>query len=243
MEPNEPKDPESRLESPAESEQTFRVIEESLLGLWKVVNSLSRIRPPRPKYYRVTIFGSSRMQPGDALYEDVRRLATELAEMGCDIVTGGGPGLMAAANEGEHLGDVENHTRSFGLRIELPFEQSANPFVEKLFLHQTFFTRLHHFVRLSSAFLVMPGGIGTTLETMMIWQLLQVRQIRDRPLVLVGKMWPDLVDWARQHMLTPTPQRADPEDLTLPTCVDTVEEAAEIIRKHHTRFKAGVAEA
>lgn len=240
MEPNDPNVSEDRLESAAESEQTFRIIEESLLGLWKVVNSLSRIRPPRPKYYRVTIFGSSRMQPGDELYDDVRRLATELAGMGCDIVTGGGPGLMAAANEGEHLGDVGNRTRSFGLHIELPSEQSANPFVEKLFLHKTFFTRLHHFVRLSSAFLVMPGGIGTTLETMMIWQLLQVRQIHDRPLVLVGKMWPDLVDWARHHMLTATPQRANPEDLNLPTCVDTVEEAAEIIRKHHARFKAGV---
>lgn len=242
MEPNEPKDALSRLESAAESEQTFRVIEEALLGLWKVVNSLSRIRPPRPKYYRVTIFGSSRMQPGDALYEDVRRLASELAGMGCDIVTGGGPGLMAAANEGEQLGDVEDRTRSFGLHIELPFEQSANPFVEKLFRHETFFTRLHHFVRLSSAFLVMPGGIGTTLETMMIWQLLQVRQIHDRPLVLVGKMWPDLVDWARRHMLTATSPRANQEDLALPTCVDTVEEAAAIIREHHARFQAGVDE-
>ena len=240
MDPNEPLHSQPRLESVAESEATFRVVEQAILGLWKVVNSLSRIRPPGPKYYRVTIFGSSRMQPGDALYEDVRRLTTELAAMGCDIVTGGGPGLMAAANEGERLGDVDNRTRSFGLRIELPFEQAANPFVEKLYMHETFFTRLHHFVRLSSAFIVMPGGIGTTLETMMIWQLLQVRQIHDRPLVLVGKMWPDLVDWARRHMLTATPQRADPEDIDLPTCVETVEEAAAIIREHHARFRADV---
>jgi hypothetical protein len=84
----------------AENEETFKVVEEALVDLWKVVDDLWRVRPPKPEFYRVSIFGSSRIRPGTHLYNDVRQLATELASMGCDIVTGGGPGLMQAANEG-----------------------------------------------------------------------------------------------------------------------------------------------
>ena len=85
--------------------------------------------------------------------------------------------------EGEELG---GGVRSIGVRIKLPFEQGANPFVEQLYTHETFYTRLHQFVRLSSAFIVVGGGIGTTLETLMVWQLLQVRQVTDVPLMLTG---------------------------------------------------------
>src|SRR6478672_8778414 len=118
--------------------------------------------------------------------------------MGCDIVTGGGPGLMQAANEGASLAGT---TGSMGIRVDLPFEQDVNPFVQEAFEHQTFFTRLHHFVLASDAFVVTPGGIGTVLELMMIWQLLQVRHIHDTPLILVGKMWADLVAWAKTHLV------------------------------------------
>jgi hypothetical protein len=83
--------PEAKLTREAVTEETFDVIESSLRDLWTVVDDLSRIRPPKSEYYRVTIFGSSRMKPGERLYEDTRRLAAELAAMGCDIVTGGGP--------------------------------------------------------------------------------------------------------------------------------------------------------
>lgn len=210
-------------------EETLDLVEEALYDLWSVANNLARIRPARPRYYRVTIFGSSRMQPGDELYEEVRGLASRLSRMGCDIVTGGGPGLMAAANEGAKLGDPENRTRSFGLPIELPSEEEPNPFVEKVYRHRTFFSRLHHFVRLSSAFVVVRGGIGTTLETMMIWQLCQVRHIRTVPLIFIGEMWSELVDWARQHMLDGERNLAGPDDLSIPHCVHTVEEAVEII--------------
>lgn len=217
-------------------EQVFEAVEDALVSLWDVVNELARIRPPKPKYYRVTIFGSSRMQPGDAVYDDVRQLATRLAGMGCDIVTGGGPGLMQAANEGARLGDPENRIRSFGLPIELPREEKPNPFVEKVYRHRTFFSRLHHFVRLSSAFVVVPGGIGTTLETMMVWQLCQVRHVRDLPLIFVGRMWKELVEWGQRHMLEGDRLLAAPQDLVIPHCVEDVNEAVAIIREDLDRF-------
>lgn len=226
------------LVEPADAEETFEVVEEALFNLWSVANELARIRPPQPKYYRVTVFGSSRMRPGDDLYADVRRLAEELSRMGCDIVTGGGPGLMQAANEGALIGDPENRTRSFGLPIELTRDEEPNPFVEKIYRHRTFFSRLHHFVRLSSAFIVVRGGIGTTLETAMIWQLCQVRHIRTVPLIFIGEMWQELVEWARRHMLDGDRALLAPGDLEIPHCVDTVEEACALISKDVERFKA-----
>ncbi|MCL7979455.1 MAG: LOG family protein [marine benthic group bacterium] len=225
-----------RIRTPAlsseDARQTYKVIEASLRELWEVVDNLSAVLPPRPTYYRVTIFGSSRMNPGDQLYEDVKRLSAELASMGCDIVTGGGPGLMQAANEGEHEGDILKRTYSIGLNVELPHEQESNPYVEKLYHHGTFFSRLHHFVQLSSAFVVMGGGIGTTLEAMLVWQLIQVDHLRNRPLVFVGEQWKALVEWGRTYWLTGNPDLADPEDLEIPICVDTVDEAVHVIRRN-----------
>ncbi|HEY0459708.1 MAG TPA: LOG family protein [Pyrinomonadaceae bacterium] len=84
----------------------------------------------------------------------------------------------------------------------MPFEQEVNPFVETGFEHRTFFTRLHHFVLAPEAFIAAPGGIGTVLETAMIWQLLQVRHLENTPLILVGKMWDGFVEWARNSMLS-----------------------------------------
>jgi len=85
----------------------------------------------------------------------------------------------------------------------------------------------------SDAFIVAPGGIGTVLETMMIWQLLQVRHLQDTPLILVGKMWPGLIEWARSSMLSFDPPLANPEDMTIPRCVANADEAIAIIREHH----------
>lgn len=216
----------------ASPREVFDVVEDALRDLWNVVDDLSRLRPPASEYYRVTIFGSSRMREGDPVYGDVRRLARELATMGCDIVTGGGPGLMQAANEGEGLADGDGATRSYGLNIDVPHEQEPNPFVEKAYTHRTFFSRLHHFVRLSHAFVVVRGGVGTTLEALMIWQLLQVRHVPDLPLVMMGEMWEDLVSWARRHMLRDDRDLADPDDLGIPRCVADVDEAVEVIRRH-----------
>lgn len=100
------------------------------------------------------------------------------------------------------------------------------------------FSRLHQFVRLSNAFVVVDGGIGTTLEMLMVWQLLQVKHVHDVPLVLVGPMWRALIEWARTHMLSPAAPLASAPDIDIPTCVDTVEEAAAVIEAHLARFEA-----
>ncbi|HEX5043390.1 MAG TPA: LOG family protein [Candidatus Polarisedimenticolaceae bacterium] len=214
-----------------------KILASTVMGLWELVNDLTRIQPSRRERYRVAIFGSARAKPDTFVYEAVKRTAAALAEMGCDVVTGGGPGLMQAANEGAASTGLSE--RSMGIRVDLPFEQDVNPFVEHAFAHKTFFTRLHHFVIASDAFVVVPGGIGTVLETLMIWQLLQVRHVRDVPLILVGKMWRGLVDWAAASMLDPRLPLAGPEDMNIPVCLDTADEAIAAIREHHVRWTAG----
>jgi uncharacterized protein (TIGR00730 family) len=201
-----------------------------------VVNDLTRLRPSKRERYRVAIFGSARAEPGTFVYEEVKRAAAAFAAMGCDIVTGGGPGLMQAANEGAT--SVGAHPGSMGIRVELPFEQDANPFVAQAFEHKTFFTRLHHFVIASDAFVVVPGGIGTVLETLMIWQLLQVRHVDNVPLILVGKMWKGLVEWASTSMLDPRLRLASPEDLAIPQCLETADEAIAVITEFHAKWRA-----
>jgi uncharacterized protein (TIGR00730 family) len=156
--------------------------------------------------------------------------------MGCDIVTGGGPGLMQAANEGAAA--RPGQAQSFGIRVDLPFEQEVNAFVTEAFEHRTFFTRLHQFVLTSDAFIVAPGGIGTVLEMMLIWQLLQVRHLENTPLVLVGTMWPGLVEWARRSMLASDPPLANAEDMAIPRCAANADEAVAILREHHAAWLA-----
>jgi len=213
------------------------VVWNSVLGLWDLINNLTRLRPSRHERYRVSIFGSARAAKGSFAYEETKRVAGALAELGCDIVTGGGPGLMEAANEG--AASSPERVRSVGIRVDLPFEQDVNTFVGMAFEHRTFFTRLHQFVLVSDAFLVAPGGIGTVLEMMMIWQLLQVGHVRrDTPLILVGRMWPGLVEWARTSMLSTNPPLASAVDMAIPRCVPTGDEAITLIREHHARWRA-----
>ena len=227
----------SQTVSMADEEAVKQVLVRAVLGLWDVVNDLTRLRPSKRERYRVTIFGSARAQPGTFVYAEVKRVAAALAEMGCDIITGGGPGLMQAANEGAVAAGAPQRNRSVGIRVDLPFEQDVNPFVEEAFEHKTFFTRLHHFVLTSDAFVVMPGGIGTVLELMMIWQLLQVRHVHDTPLILVGKMWGELVGWARTHLVTTKPPLANPEDMDIPRCVQSADEAIALILEHRGRWQ------
>ena len=223
----------ARIVSLADEEAVKQIVSTTVLDLWKVVNNLTRLRPSKRDRYRVAIFGSARAQPGTFVYDEVKRSAAAFAEMGCDIVTGGGPGLMQAANEGARAAGAPG---SVGIRVELPFEQDVNPFVEQAFEHETFFTRLHHFVIASDAFVVVPGGIGTVLEMLMIWQLLQVKHIDNVPLILVGKMWRGLVDWTATSMLDPRLALASEEDLRIPQCVDTADEAIATIRTLHGQW-------
>lgn len=222
--------------SMANEEAVQQMVQETVLDLWEIVNNLTRLRPSKQERYRVTLFGSARTQPGNFVYEEVKRASAALTAMGCDIITGGGPGLMQAANEGAAESNAEERNRSIGIRISLPFEQDVNPFVGQVFTHRTFFTRLHHFVMTSNAFVVAPGGIGTVLETMMIWQLLQVKHLYDTPLILVGPMWESLIEWAKDNMLSFDPPMADPLDMTIPRCLATADEAIELIQQHHIKW-------
>jgi uncharacterized protein (TIGR00730 family) len=211
------------------------ILDKAIYQLWDTINDLDQIQPEHVEHYRVSIFGSSRIRRGDPIYEGVKKLSAELARMGVDIVTGGGPGLMEAANAGAVEGQTESHSRSYGLAIHLPQEEGANPFVNKVFRHRTFFSRLHHFVRLSSAFIVVEGGIGTALELFMVWQLLQVKHVTEHPLILVGTMWNGLIDWIQGTMV----ERGlvSPTDLNVVSVVATAEEAIPIIRASYERFK------
>jgi uncharacterized protein (TIGR00730 family) len=229
--------PERRADtiSLADEDAVKQVLTDSVLGLWDLVNNLTRLRPSRRDRFRVTIFGSARVRPGTFGYEETKRVAAALSALGCDIITGGGPGLMQAANEGAAGGGGK--AQSMGIRVDLPFEQEVNAFVGEAFEHRTFFTRLHQFVLASDAFVVAPGGIGTVLETMMIWQLLQVQHLSDTPLILVGRMWPGLVEWARASMLSTDPPLANPEDMTIPRCVASGDEAITLLREHHAGWR------
>jgi hypothetical protein len=135
--------------------------------------------------------------------------------------------------------DAAGRIQSVGIRVELPFEQGVNPFVEQAFTHQNFFSRLHHFVLASDAFIVAPGGIGTVLESMMIWQLLQVRHLHNTPFILVGAMWQGLVEWAKQMMLRPGFELANAEDMEIPQCVTTADEAVALVRANHAQWLRG----
>jgi uncharacterized protein (TIGR00730 family) len=219
----------------ADEDRVKEILAEAVLGLWDVVNNITRLRPSRHERYRVTLFGSARVTPGSFGYEETKRCAAELARLGCDIITGGGPGLMQAANEGAT--SAPGRAKSIGIRVDLPFEQEINSFVGQAFEHRTFFTRLHQFVLTSDAFVVAPGGIGTVLETLMIWQLLQVNHLHDTPLILVGKMWPGLVEWARESMIETEHPLASAKDMDIPKCVADANAAIELIKKHHAQWR------
>jgi hypothetical protein len=203
-------------------------------GLYAVADWLDRRAPAEKRYFRVAIFGSSRIQRDDDTYRRVCALARELSLMGCDIVTGGGPGLMTAANEGARLGAYRYHTRSFGLTILLPMEEQPNPFLDEVAEHSTFFSRLHQFIRLSHAYVVVDGGIGTTLEALMVWQLLQVRMLAGRPLVFVGPIWKGLRSWVEADLVARG--LASPGDPDLVCWVDTTDEAVEIVGRALDHF-------
>lgn len=225
-----------------DEDASIRLLQGAISGLWEVVNQLTRFRRTTRKNFRVTIFGSARLQPGSPIYEAVKQLAAELTTMGCDIVTGGGPGLMQAANEGAASVDPKALERSVGIRVDLPFEQTINPFVGQAYEHRTFFSRLHHFMIVSDAFVVVPGGVGTLLEMSLVWQLLQVRKLYATPLILVGKMWAELVDWGRRSMLEEGRELASPVDFGIPHCVNDVAETVALIRRHREEWLRAQAE-
>lgn len=154
-----------------------------------------------PNVFRVAIFGSSRIKKGDPIYELVFELAKMIGEAGIDIVTGGGPGLMEAANAGHNAGDVGKTALSFGLNIKLPREQKANKHLEVKKEFDSFSERLDKFIELSNVVVVAPGGIGTLLELLYTWQLTQVEKICEVPIILLGNHWDGLMEWINSTVL------------------------------------------
>ncbi len=230
MNPTPPIFGQSDIVQLRDEDAAVAVLERAVTGMWDAVNELTRLRRSTRQNYRVTIFGSARLQPGTPAYESVKQLAAGLTEMGCDIISGGGPGLMQAANEGAQSVDPEALHRSVGIRVDLPFEQVINPYVGKAYGHGTFFSRLHHFMIASDAFVVVPGGIGSLLEMSLAWQLLQVQRLHNTPLILVGKMWEALVEWGRDWMLREGSELASPGDFDIPLCAACVEETISLLR-------------
>jgi uncharacterized protein (TIGR00730 family) len=211
------------------------VIDVSVAQLWETIESLERLQPRNLKHFRVSIFGSARIEATHPLYGEAQDLAKRLAEAGCDIVTGGGGGLMQAVDLGASRGAVKQPADG-----DLPVRLVVAPFVERVYRHRTFFSRLHHFVRLSSAFIVFPGGIGSTLEAMMVWQLLQAKHLPPTPFLLYGSHWRGLLRWIEEEALA---QRyLDEEDILLPIQVNTADEAEEIILRTQREFHARLAD-
>jgi uncharacterized protein (TIGR00730 family) len=173
----------------------------------------------------VAMFGSARTLVGDPTYELARQTAALLGGAGFAVITGGGPGVMEAANQGAR----EAGALSVGLNIELPFEQEFNPYVDVALRFHYFFTRKVMFVRYSSAFLVLPGGFGTLDELFEALTLIQTGKILHFPVVLIGnRYWGGLLDWIRERML-PSHTIAQP-DFELLQLADDAAHAAAIVQ-------------
>lgn len=176
----------------------------------------------------VSIFGSARTPQSDFYYGEARKLARMLAERGFAIITGGGPGIMEAANRGAH--DVGG--LSVGLNITLPHEQSANPYANFRMDFHYFFARLVMFVKYACSFVCFPGGFGTLHEFFNSMTLIQTGKSEKFPVILIGsEFWAGMVDWVREHMLSNGYRKIDGEDMNLFTVTDDLEEAAAIIQK------------
>lgn len=187
--------------------------------------------------FRITIFGSARIKPNDKIYKQVFELAEEIGKRGFDVITGGGPGLMEAANAGHDAGDKKDRSQNIGLGINLPHEQYDNPHLEIKKHFTKFSARLDNFMALSSVAVVMPGGVGSCLEFFYTWQLIQVGHIHPIPIILVGKMWKQLVKWIKKFPLKQG--LISQKEMECVVYAKNNKEAMKIILKTHLLFKAG----
>lgn len=151
--------------------------------------------------FLVAIFGSARTQKGSKHYDEVYDLAKMIGERGFDVITGGGPGMMEAANAGHTAGDNGGKAKSIGLTIKLGTEEKPNDFVEMRKHFERFAERLETFAKLANVFVVTTGGIGTMLELFYMWQLVQVKKVDFKPIILSGEMWEPLIDWVIDYAL------------------------------------------
>jgi uncharacterized protein (TIGR00730 family) len=208
----------------SDSWQIFKVMSEFVEGFDK----MSKIGPC------VSIFGSARTQENHEFYILAEEIAYQLTQKGYGVITGGGPGIMEAGNKGAQRGGG----KSVGLNIDLPFEQSANPFIDndKLIDFDYFFVRKVMFVKYAQGFVVMPGGVGTLDELFEALTLIQTQKIGRFPIVLVGKdFWSGLIEWIKKIMLDKE-QNISTEDLDLFAVVDTAEDAVAHIDEFYTKY-------
>ncbi|WP_439329177.1 TIGR00730 family Rossman fold protein [Dechloromonas hortensis] len=176
----------------------------------------------------VTLFGSARVRPDSPYYMLTEQTARLLSDSGFSVISGGGPGIMEAANKGAFFGK----SPSVGLNIQLPHEQANNPYqdISQTFRH--FFARKYMFVRFASAYVVMPGGFGTLDELMEALTLIQTGKARKIPLILVcSEFWQGMIDWFKDRLIAEG--MVDPEDINLIQVIDEPEKVVEAIFKHY----------
>jgi uncharacterized protein (TIGR00730 family) len=186
----------------------------------------------RPLWPSVSIFGSARLSAGDRYYEEAVAVSEALAKAGYSIITGGGPGIMEAANKGATQGGG----RSIGLNIKLPYEQTANPYADTVIHFNYFFARKVMFVKYACAFVVMPGGFGTLDEVFEALTLKQTHKIHDFPVILFGThFWEGLVRWLSDQPLEG--RMISRRDLKLFTITDDVDEVVRTVSRHWAHRK------
>ncbi len=204
--------------------QIFKVMSEFVEGFDK----LNKIGPC------VSIFGSARTKPESRYYELAVDIAAKLVNSGYGVITGGGPGIMEAANKGAQMAGG----KSVGLNIDLPFEQSSNPYIDrdKLINFNFFFVRKVMFVKYAQGFIVLPGGFGTMDELFEALTLIQTQKIGRFPIILIGTdFWTGLFDWIRDIMLKGNLNISE-EDLTLVKITDSADECVDHINKFYSKY-------
>jgi hypothetical protein len=213
-------DPKDVMENGREAWRLLGILSEFVEG----AERLAAIRPA------VSMFGSARLAPDHPYYRLAEEIARKLSDAGFAVISGGGPGIMEAANKGAFFG----RGPSVGLNIQLPHEQHANPYqdVSQTFRH--FFARKYMFVRFASAYVVMPGGFGTLDELMEALTLIQTGKSRRIPLILVHRpFWQGLLDWLADRLIAEG--MIDPHDLNLMQVIDNPDEVVAAIFKHYER--------
>lgn len=207
-----------------DSWRVFKIISELVEGFEK----LARIGPC------VSVFGSARTHHNDKYYKLAEDIAYRLVQKGYGVITGGGPGIMEAANRGAKRGGG----KSVGINIDIPFEQRPNSFIDsdKLITFDHFFVRKVMFMKYAQGFIVLPGGFGTFDELFEAITLIQTRKIGKFPIILVGKKyWKGLIDWIKTEMMTEE-GNISPADLKIFSVVDTSKEAVDNIVKFYSRY-------
>ena len=218
------------------------MLESKVQEAWRVLRIQSELVEGTDRLLKlgvaVTVFGGARFEPGSPHYQQAKILGELLGRRGVPVITGGGPGIMEGANRGCH----DTPAASVGLNIELPFEQTSNPYQDISLDFRYFFVRKYLFVKHAVGFVIFPGGYGTLDELFEALTLVQTGKVRPFPIVLVGRdYWSGLVDWIVQRMLEQGCISAD--ELDLIKLVDNSQEAAELILQHidQTEPEAGSA--